>query len=49
MAVHTTNLFTQHPDDHRLSAREVQAMAHAATMVETTDQSKALARRTARW
>jgi metallo-beta-lactamase family protein len=45
MAVHTTNLFAQHPDDHRLSAREAQAMAHAATMVETTDQSKALASR----
>ena len=45
MAVHTTNLFTQHPDDHRLSSREAQAMAHAATMVETTDQSKALAKR----
>jgi metallo-beta-lactamase family protein len=45
MAVHTTNLFTQHPDDHRLSSRAAQAMAHAATMVETTDQSKALAGR----
>jgi metallo-beta-lactamase family protein len=45
MAVHTTNLFTQHPDEHRLSTREAQAMAHAATMVETTDQSKALASR----
>jgi metallo-beta-lactamase family protein len=37
MAVHTTNLFSHHPDDHRLSAREVQALAHAATMVQTTD------------
>jgi metallo-beta-lactamase family protein len=45
MAVHTTHLFSQHPDDHRLSAREVQAMAHAATMIETPEQSKALANR----
>jgi metallo-beta-lactamase family protein len=45
MAVHTTNLFSQHPDDHRLSAREAQAMAHAATMIETPEQSKALANR----
>ncbi|MBK6359756.1 MBL fold metallo-hydrolase RNA specificity domain-containing protein [Candidatus Skiveiella danica] len=45
MAVHTTNLFNQHPDDHRLSARAAQAMAHAATMIETPEQSKALANR----
>lgn len=45
MAVHTTNLFGQHPDDHRLSARQVQAMARVATMIETPDQSKALASR----
>jgi metallo-beta-lactamase family protein len=45
MAVHTTGLFTQHPGEHRLSQREVHAMAHAATMVETPDQSKALAKR----
>ena len=32
MAVHTTNLFTQHPDDHRLSARQAQAMAHAGRL-----------------
>jgi metallo-beta-lactamase family protein len=45
MAVHTTGLFAQHLGEHRLDAREVHAMSHAATMVETTDQSKALARR----
>jgi len=45
MAVHTTRLFSEHPDDHRLSARAVQAMAHAATMIETPEQSKALAKR----
>ena len=45
MAVHTTQLFAQHPGEHRLGASEVQAMAHAATMVQNTDESKALAAR----
>ncbi len=45
MAVHTTELFSQHPGEHRLSARQTQAMAHAATFIETPEQSKALARR----
>jgi metallo-beta-lactamase family protein len=45
MAVHTTALFTHHMSEHRLSAQEVSAMDHVATMVETTDQSKALLRR----
>jgi metallo-beta-lactamase family protein len=45
MAVHTTELAHRHTDEYRLSATEVHAMAHAATMVETSEQSKALARR----
>lgn len=45
MAVHTTALFSRHPDELRLNSREIQAMNHAATMVESTEQSKALARR----
>lgn len=45
MAVASTGIFTQHPGEHRLSAHEVQALARAATMVETTEQSKALANR----
>lgn len=45
MAIHTTGLFAQHMGEHRLNQREVQAMARAATMVETPDQSKALASR----
>ena len=45
MAVHTTHLFSEHPDGHRLSEREAQAMAKVATMLVTPDQSKALAKR----
>ncbi len=45
MAVSTTGLFERYPDEHRLNAQQVHALSHCATMVETTDQSKALARR----
>jgi metallo-beta-lactamase family protein len=45
MAVHTTELFGLHPGEHRLSPRQTQAMAHAATFIETPEQSKVLARR----
>ena len=45
MAVHTTHLFSEHPDGHRLSEHEAQAMAKVATMLVTPDQSKALAKR----
>lgn len=45
MAVHTTHLFEQHPGEHRLSKSEVHAMTHAASMVNSTDASKALASR----
>ena len=45
MAVHTTHLFEQHPGEHRLSTREVHAMTRCATMVSSTDESKALASR----
>lgn len=45
MAVHTTHLFEQHPGEHRLSSAEVRAMTHGATMVSSTDESKALAAR----
>ncbi|MFN7855858.1 MAG: MBL fold metallo-hydrolase [Acidovorax sp.] len=44
MAVSTTGLYQHHLGEHRLSAREVSAMEHGATMVQTTEQSKALAR-----
>jgi len=45
MAVHTTGLFDDHLGEHRLDARQVHAMQRVATMVETPEQSKALARR----
>ncbi|NBX61769.1 MAG: MBL fold metallo-hydrolase [Betaproteobacteria bacterium] len=42
MAIHTTALLGKHMGEHRLSAEEVHAMDHVATMVETPEQSKAL-------
>ena len=45
MAVHTTELFEKHPEAHRLHADEVHAMMHHATMVQTVEQSKAIAKR----
>ena len=45
MAVSTTQLFTHHPHGHRLSAHEAQALSHSATMVQSTEESKALAKR----
>ncbi len=45
MAVHTTHLFEHHPGEHRLNAAEVRALTHGATMVSSTDESKALAAR----
>jgi len=45
MAVHSTHLFEQHPGLHRLTDRQSQALTRSATMVQGTDESKALARR----
>lgn len=45
MAVHTTGLFEHHPDGYRLTPQEAENMSHAAAMVETPEQSKAIARR----
>ena len=45
MAIHTTALFGHHLGSHRLDEHQVRQLAHAATMVETPDQSRALARR----
>jgi len=45
MAVHTTELFQRHPDAHRLDAHALKGLKHVATMVETPEQSKALAKR----
>ena len=45
MAVHTTHLFQHHPDDTRLTSKDIHALTHAATMVNSTDESRALANR----
>lgn len=45
MAVHTTHLFEHHTGEHRLNTSEVRALTHSATMVNSTDESKALASR----
>ncbi len=45
MAIHTTALYEHHIGEHRLSEQEVHAMDRVATMLETPEQSKALARR----
>jgi metallo-beta-lactamase family protein len=45
MAVHTTHLFEKHPGEHRLSSKDVRALTHSAQMVNSTDESKALASR----
>ncbi len=45
MAVHTTQLFEDHPGEHRLSRQDSHAMTHCATMVNSTDESRALASR----
>ncbi len=45
MAVHTTQLFEHHRQDHRLSQADTQALTHSATMINSTDESRALASR----
>ena len=45
MAIHTTALFERHMGEHRLNMAEVHAMDRVATMLETPEQSKALAAR----
>ena len=45
MAVHTTHLFETHLGEHRLSHQDARALTHSATMVNSTDASRALASR----
>lgn len=45
MAVHTTHLFEHHLGEHRLNTRDAHALTHSATMVNSTDESRALANR----
>jgi metallo-beta-lactamase family protein len=44
MAIHSTHLFEHYPREHKLDAREARALTHCATMVNTPEESKALAR-----
>lgn len=45
MAVHTTELYVRHAKLHRLQGQDLKALQHVATMIETPEQSKALANR----
>jgi metallo-beta-lactamase family protein len=45
MAVHTTKLFEDHPGEHRLNRQDTRALSHGATMVNSTEESRALASR----
>ena len=45
MAIRTTDLFTHFPQEHKLDARQVRALTECATMVNTPEESKALAQR----
>jgi metallo-beta-lactamase family protein len=45
MAVHTTHLFDSHLGEHRLSQQDARALTHNATMINSTDESRALASR----
>ena len=45
MAVNTTHLFEHHQGEHRLSTQDAHALTRAATMVSSTDESRALASR----
>jgi metallo-beta-lactamase family protein len=44
MAVHTTELLPRHPEALRLESHALHKMKHIATMIETPEQSKALAK-----
>jgi metallo-beta-lactamase family protein len=45
MAVNTTHLFEHHVGEHRLSRQQAHALTRSATMVSSTDESRALASR----
>jgi metallo-beta-lactamase family protein len=45
MAIHSTHLAEHYPQEHRLDSKQMRALAHCATMINTPDESKALSRR----
>lgn len=42
MAIDATRLYRRHPDEHRLSPQECEAMSHVAKMVNTVEESRSL-------
>ncbi len=45
MAIHTTHLFEHFQGEHKLQGKELRDLTRCATMIETPEESKALARR----
>jgi len=45
MAIHSTHLFEHFREEHKLDGKQVRALTHSATMINTPEESKALARR----
>ena len=45
MAIHTTHLFEQHQGEHRLNTHDTHALTRTATMINSPDESRALANR----
>ena len=45
MAIHTTQLIAHFAAEYRLNSKQINALTHCATMVNTPDESKALANR----
>ena len=45
MAIHTTHLLDHHQEEFRLNSKQIRALTKCATMVNTPDESKALAKR----
>lgn len=45
MAIHSTHLFEHFPGEHKLDSRQVRDLTHCATMINTPEESKALAQR----
>lgn len=45
MAIHTTQLIAHFAAEYRLNTKQINALTHCATMVNTPDESKALANR----
>lgn len=49
MATDVTEIYRHHILEHRLTPSEANALGHAATMIRSVEQSKAIADHQARW